>query len=128
MTADNRDPVTRLTPAQGFPAELTALSTAQLLTLDSLIRRQLDHELLSSPQGVHPVTLDRHVELVAELDAREITAATMDHHAPARSDRSERTTPSHGCGPRSVAAVAMVRSRSGQPGNPARSPDRQPEQ
>jgi hypothetical protein len=87
MTAGAHHPLTRLSPDQAFPAELTVLSTARLLILDSLIRRQLDHEMPCELDGAHPLTLERHFDLVTELDAREITAATVDHNPPGRPAR-----------------------------------------
>ncbi|MHC5560842.1 hypothetical protein [Kocuria sp. U4B] len=41
--------------------------------LHSRLTRQLEHEHLS-PDGPHPVTLQRHRELVVELDYRDLTA------------------------------------------------------
>lgn len=66
---------TRLTPQDPFPADLSVLPLVLLHVLDSKVRRQLDHELLYALQCPHPLTLDRHHELVTEIDAREITGA-----------------------------------------------------
>ena len=44
---------------------------ADLQVLHSRITRQLDHDWLTDPVGPHPVTMDRGLELAAELDARD---------------------------------------------------------
>jgi len=58
-------------PAARFPADLAALSLAELQVLHSRICRQLDREYLFDPAGPHPLTLDRHCELGTELDRRD---------------------------------------------------------
>lgn len=63
---------TYLGPAAAFPAELTELPLMELHLLHSRICRQLDREHLTDPAGPHPITLERHRELVVELDAREV--------------------------------------------------------
>lgn len=62
---------TGLDPAAPFPADLSALSLVELQVLHSRACRQLDREYLTDPAGPHPVTLDRHCELVIELDRRD---------------------------------------------------------
>ena len=61
---------TCLDPADDFPTDLTSLPLIQLQPLHSRICRQLGHEYLTEPTGPHPVTLDRHRELIVELHAR----------------------------------------------------------
>lgn len=61
---------TLLGPEEDFPGVLAALSLTHLQVLHSRICLQLHHEYLEAPQGAHPVTLDRHQELVAELATR----------------------------------------------------------
>ncbi|MUN63871.1 hypothetical protein GMA12_12110 [Kocuria sediminis] len=61
---------TCLGPDCAFPAELSALSLVELQVLHSRVVCQLEHEYLTGPDGPHPVTQDRHDELVAELEAR----------------------------------------------------------
>jgi hypothetical protein len=63
--------ITHLDPAAPFPAELGKLSLVELHVLHSRVCRQLDLEYLTDPAGPHPLTLDRHSDLVAELDTRE---------------------------------------------------------
>lgn len=43
----------------------------KLQILHSRTSLQLDHEYLTTAHGAHPVTLDRHQELVAELQTRQ---------------------------------------------------------
>jgi hypothetical protein len=62
--------ITHLDPDAPFPAELGKLSLVELHVLHSRVCRQLDLEYLTDP-GPHALTLDRHCDLVAELDARE---------------------------------------------------------
>lgn len=62
---------TCLTPDCDFPAELSALSLVELQVLHSRVVCQLEHEYLVNTDGPHPVTQDRHEELVAELEARQ---------------------------------------------------------
>ncbi|MEX5270673.1 hypothetical protein [Kocuria sabuli] len=61
---------THLAPAEDLPDELAELTLTQLQVLHSRVCLQLDSEYLGSPDGAHPVTLDRHQELVAELATR----------------------------------------------------------
>jgi hypothetical protein len=61
---------TCLGPDGDFPPELSALSLVDLQVLHSRVVCQLEHEYLVNPDGPHPVTQDRHEELVAELEAR----------------------------------------------------------
>ncbi|HST71863.1 MULTISPECIES: hypothetical protein [Kocuria] len=61
---------TCLAPECAFPAELGALTLVELQVLHSRIACQLDHEYLDNPDGPHPVTQDRHEELLAELESR----------------------------------------------------------
>ena len=61
---------TCLSPDDDFPAELSALSLVELQVLHSRVVCQLEHEYLVNPDGPHPVTQDRHEELVAALEAR----------------------------------------------------------
>ena len=63
-----------LDPSAPFPDDVTRLSLLELHVWHSRIRRQLDQDLLT-PEGPHPLTLDRQQELVAELDARGSVAA-----------------------------------------------------
>ncbi|ALU39678.1 hypothetical protein AS188_07850 [Kocuria flava] len=67
---------TCLGPDCAFPADLSALSLIELHVLHSQICRQLDREYLTTPEGAHPFTLDRHQEVLAELDARESALAS----------------------------------------------------
>lgn len=60
-----------LAPEEEFPMSLGELTVLELHVLHSRICRQLDHEYLTDPAGAHPATLDRHLELVAELDDRD---------------------------------------------------------
>jgi len=74
--AGGPDPsVVRLGPDDAFPADLTELGLVALQVLHSRICRQLDHDHLTDPDGPHPITLDRHQQLVVELRAREISPA-----------------------------------------------------
>ena len=66
-----RTPGSRLGPQEDFPEDLTRLGMADLQVLHSRITRQLDHDWLTDPVGPHPVTMDRGLELAAELDARD---------------------------------------------------------
>lgn len=61
---------TCLRPDCDFPGELAALPLVELQVLHSRVVCQLEHEYLVNPDGPHPVTQDRHEELVAELEAR----------------------------------------------------------
>lgn len=61
---------TWLGPEEKFPVDLVGLSLVELQVLHSRICRQLDHEYTAGFAGPHPWTLDRHRDLVAELDAR----------------------------------------------------------
>ena len=61
---------TGLDPTEDFPADLADLSLAELQVLHSKLCRQLDHETLTGPTGPHPITQDRHQQVVAELDTR----------------------------------------------------------
>ncbi|MFI7481864.1 hypothetical protein ACH9EU_05535 [Kocuria sp. M1R5S2] len=63
---------TRLAPDREFPAELAALTLVELQVLHSRIVCQLEHEHLELPDGPHPVTRDRHEEIVVELGARTV--------------------------------------------------------
>lgn len=65
-----RDCGTCLSPDCDFPAELSALPLVELQVLHSRVVCQLEHEYLVNTDGPHPVTQDRHEELVAELEAR----------------------------------------------------------
>ncbi|MFF0991406.1 hypothetical protein [Kocuria nitroreducens] len=60
-----------LGPDEAFPAELGALSMAELQVLHSRICRQLDREYLTAPDGPHPCTTDRLQDVLGELDARD---------------------------------------------------------
>ena len=60
----------RLTPDDPFPDILVDLPLERLQVLHSRICRQLDHEYLTSPEGRHPMTLDRLLELQDEFDSR----------------------------------------------------------
>jgi hypothetical protein len=62
----------RLTPEESFPSEVSVLGVGELQVLHSRLCCQLRAEYLR-PEGPHPVTLDRHEELVAELGSREST-------------------------------------------------------
>lgn len=62
---------TRLSPAEEFSLELVQVTLAELQILHSRTSLQLDHEYLTTAHGAHPVTLDRHQELVAELQTRQ---------------------------------------------------------
>ncbi|PLC10841.1 hypothetical protein AUQ48_16085 [Kocuria flava] len=62
---------TLLAPEEEFPTALSELPVLEIHVLHSRVCRQLDHEYLTDPAGAHPVTLDRHHELVAELDDRD---------------------------------------------------------
>lgn len=68
-TADQ--PGTHLDPGEDFPAVLAELTLVELQVLHSRVCVQLDSEYLGVSGGAHPVTLDRHQELVAELAVRE---------------------------------------------------------
>ena len=59
---------TALSPDEDFPADLAGLSLVEMQVLHSRICHQLDHEYLINPDGSHPVTLDRHRDLVAHLE------------------------------------------------------------
>lgn len=61
---------TCLSPEDEFPADLTGLPLVELQVLHSRIECQLEREYLEGPSGPHPVTQDRHDELVAELEER----------------------------------------------------------
>ena len=64
---------TGLETTEEFPADVAGLSLTQLHVLHSKLCRQLDHETLTHPAGAHPLTQDRHQEVVSELDARATT-------------------------------------------------------
>lgn len=66
-----RTPGSRLGPEEGFPEHLTEVGMNDLQVLHSRITRQLDHDYLTDPAGPHPGTMDRHHDLLAELDARD---------------------------------------------------------
>lgn len=70
---------THLDPAQDFPTELPELTLEQLQVLHSRACLQLEREYLDSPEGAHPVTLDRHQDLVAELHTRHSDLPTPAH-------------------------------------------------
>ena len=61
---------TCLSPEDEFPTDLGRLPLVELQVLHSRIECQLEREYLEDPSGPHPVTQDRHDELVAELEAR----------------------------------------------------------
>lgn len=61
---------TCLSPSALFPADLAELSLVRLQVLHSRICCQLDSEYLTGP---HPVTTDRHHEVVLALNARTST-------------------------------------------------------
>ncbi|MGX5358135.1 hypothetical protein [Kocuria sp. KH4] len=77
-TVDALGGSTRLGPGETFPADLGSLTLAELQVLHSRVFLQLEDEHLDAPAGPHPVTLDRHQELMAALDthrdARGVTA------------------------------------------------------
>ena len=77
-----RTPGSRLGPGEDFPEDLTGLGTAELQVLHSRITRQLDHDWLTDPVGPHPVTMDRGLELAAELDARDTAREPMTRLEP----------------------------------------------
>lgn len=60
---------TSLGPDERMSGDLAGLSLVELQVLHSRICRQLDYEYLTDP-GPHPLTMDRHGDLVDELDAR----------------------------------------------------------
>ncbi|MFF0991356.1 hypothetical protein [Kocuria nitroreducens] len=64
---------TCLGPSDLFPTDLAELSLVELQVLHSRISRQLDSEYLTDPAGPHPVTTDRHHEVVLALDAHTST-------------------------------------------------------
>ena len=64
---------TGLEATEEFPADVADLSLTELHVLHSKLCRQLDHETLTNPDGSHPLTQDRHQEVVAELDIRAVT-------------------------------------------------------
>lgn len=59
-----------LRPCDHCPAELAELALTEVQVLHSRLSHQLDWEHRLDPEGPHPVTMDRHEELVAELDTR----------------------------------------------------------
>ena len=61
---------TGLETSENFPADLAGLPLTQLHVLHSKLCRQLDHETLTGPTGPHPITQDRHQQVVAQLDTR----------------------------------------------------------
>lgn len=67
-TADERSAAC-LGPATAYPDDLSVLGLVELHVWHSRLCRQLQQDL-ADPEGPHPVTMDRHQELVAELDAR----------------------------------------------------------
>lgn len=69
------EPGTHVDPSGNFPDELAELTLAHLQVLHSRVCLQLDSEYLGSPDGAHPVTLDRRQELVAELATRRTSPA-----------------------------------------------------
>lgn len=64
-----------LAPEESFPSDLTASGLGELQVLHSRLCCQLAVEYLR-PEGPHPVSLDRHEELVAELGSRESKTTT----------------------------------------------------
>ena len=71
LRADVLGSSTRLGPAEAFPAELGSLTLVELQVLHSRVCLQLEDERLAVLEGPHPVTLDRHQELVDALDAHQ---------------------------------------------------------
>lgn len=59
----------RLAPDDPFPEDLLELPLERLQILHSRACRQLDVENLC-PEGPHPITLDRLLELQVELESR----------------------------------------------------------
>lgn len=53
-----------------FPTHLAELALTQLQVLHSRSCLQLNREYLEAPEGAHPVAMDRHQELLAELATR----------------------------------------------------------
>ncbi|MGQ1795860.1 hypothetical protein ACT4S5_01790 [Kocuria oceani] len=70
---------TRLSPVDAFPADLGSLALVELQILHSRVCLQLDAEHLDALEGTHPVTLDRHQELVDALDAYQGAVAVTAH-------------------------------------------------
>lgn len=64
---------TGLETTEDFPTDVVDLPLTELHVLHSKLCRQLDHETLTNPAGPHPLTQDRHQEVVAELDTRATT-------------------------------------------------------
>lgn len=67
--APHRGTGTCLDPVSPFPDDVAGLSTLELHVWHSRIRLQLDQDT-ADPAGPHPLTWDRHLDLVAELAAR----------------------------------------------------------
>lgn len=95
---------TLLAPDDPFPLVLAELELAELQVLHSRVSRQLEQEYLTRPEGPHPVTQDRHQELVDELDTRQ------DFFAPA-----EMGSPGSPTAPDDVPAPVAQRSADAQP-------------
>ncbi|MEX5294703.1 hypothetical protein QYM41_05400 [Kocuria sp. CPCC 205268] len=74
-TGSSRDCDTCLGPDCEFPADLRTLALVELQVLHSRVVCQLEQEYLINADGPHPVTQDRHEELVAELEARRDAAS-----------------------------------------------------
>lgn len=62
---------TRSSRAGELPLELAQAAWVELQILHSRTCLQLDHEYLNTAHEAHPVTLDRHQELVAGLQTRQ---------------------------------------------------------
>lgn len=69
-----------LGPDEPFPGALAELPLTQVQVLHSRICCQLDEDYRTDPSGPHPVTLDRHHELVEELAIRTRVAAEHGAH------------------------------------------------
>lgn len=73
-------PSTCLGPDEPFPDALAELPPAQVQVLHSRICCQLEEDHRTDPSGPHPVSLDRHHELVEELATRTRVAAAHKAH------------------------------------------------
>jgi hypothetical protein len=60
----------RLTPADAFPEDLSAVADKDLQVLDSQVHRQLDHEYVADGEP-NPETEFRHFDLDEEFSERD---------------------------------------------------------
>lgn len=73
--------ITRLSPSESFPDDLSSLGLVQVEVLNSKIQRELSHEYVQDG-AAHPETEFRSEELGQELDRRDATAGAQSTRGP----------------------------------------------